>query len=294
MTTASGSPVQSSDFGIGIVTEYWGIGENPFSERIDTRYLYLSDDRRTNLNRMRFFVRDGFSHVALLTGDVGLGKTLLLRKMRQEMDGTDLFAVYVAIGNTTYRKILNDSISALLATPYFSEEADDVLLHQFERAYTEIGRRIVLVIDEAQGMNRDLLSALVGLSNLGVDGISPPCIILGGTPTLLETVQSVPEVAGRVSVYGVLTPLDAREVALYVAHRMKVAGHLTGDIIGAEAGALLAEKSAGNPRRVNQVMRRALLLAFGAKESQITRNIVAEAGDWARLPEAVPHLDARE
>ena len=259
---------------------FFKLRESPFNLTPDPRFLYMGPSHRDALAYLTYGVREkkGF---LVLTGEVGTGKTTLIRALAQEL-GDDVSMSVILNTRVTPKQLL-----ALAARDFGIEgmsrsskaelllELSDFLIRQ-----ARAGRTCVLVVDEAQNMGPHLLEELRLLSNVETDREKLLQMIMVGQPELMDTLAtpSVRQIRQRIPGFYHVKPLRAEEVESYVATRMSVAG-ADPRCVGFAPGAFTAIHAItlGIPRLANVLCDRALLVAFVAEKRTIDAAIVEEA-----------------
>jgi len=206
---------------------YFGLKEKPFSIAPDPRYIYLSDAHEDALAHLLFGVQEG-GGFTLMTGEVGTGKTTLLRTMVQQLpEHIDLALVFnPMLSPLQFVATVCDE----LKIPYDADKASlklliDALNKHLLAAYID-GRRTILVIDEAQLLSVEVLEQVRLLTNLETTREKLLQIILIGQPELRETLArtDMRQLAQRITDVFHLEPLGIREVRNYLIHRLTIAG----------------------------------------------------------------------
>ena len=261
-------------------TSFFGLNEPPFSITPDPRYLFMSARHGEALAHLVYGVTESGGFMQL-TGEVGTGKTTLVRTLLQDRlpDNADVAVV------------LNPQLSAIEFLATICEElgiADDVdntsskalidRLNQHLLAAYADGRRTVLVVDEAQNLQRDVLEQVRLLTNLETSKQKLLQIILIGQPELRELLarNDLRQLAQRITGRYHLEPLSREETARYVEHRLRVAGAL-GEVFDTGAKRALFNLTQGVPRLINVIADRALLGAYSRESRRVTRPIVHRA-----------------
>ncbi|MBI5431116.1 MAG: AAA family ATPase [Nitrosomonadales bacterium] len=250
---------------------YFGLSEAPFSIAPDPRYLYMSQRHQEALAHLLYGVNAGGGFV-LLTGEVGAGKTTVCRCFLEQIpESCDVayifnprltvaellatvcaeFGIAVPAGNTSV-KVYIDCINAYLLNAHAQ------------------GRHTVLIIDEAQNLSADVLEQLRLLTNLETGQRKLLQIILLGQPELAEMLAKpeLRQLAQRIIARYHLGPLDKREVAAYVQHRLVVAG-AQHTLFPAALMGRLYRLSRGIPRIINVLCDRALLGTYAQGRERV-------------------------
>jgi general secretion pathway protein A len=257
--------------------KHFGFAEKPFNLTPDSRYLFLSPKHQEAFANLEFGVseRSGF---LLLTGEVGTGKTTLIRHFLSQVgkDVRTAVILYPALSaGEMFHAILQD-----LDVPFGGgtlKDAVDTLANALIQART-LGLKVVVLIDEAQNLRPQVLEQLRLLSNLETEREKLLTLVLIGQPELREMLEqpSLRQLAQRITSRSHLEPLTLDETRAYVRHRLVVAGG-QGSEIGDEAARRVFALSGGVPRVVNLLCDRALLGAFGRGLKVVDESLVDAA-----------------
>jgi general secretion pathway protein A len=260
---------------------FFGIAEKPFAITPDPRYLYLSARHADALAHLVYGINEAGGFIQL-TGEVGTGKTTTIRSLLAR-----------APKNAEIALILNPRLSPgeFLLTlceelgmgpddnaPGNTKELVDLLNRYLLRAHAQ-GRRVVLIVDEAQNLSPEVLEHIRLLTNLETETQKLLQIILIGQPELRKLLarEDLRQLAQRITGRYHLDPLSRLETAAYVRHRMRVAG-ATADIFSRGALREVYNVSRGIPRVINIICDRALLGAYTQDLHQVPAALVRRAG----------------
>jgi type II secretory pathway predicted ATPase ExeA len=241
---------------------YFGLTAKPFALTPDPAFLYPSRQHGMALTMLEYGL-ESQAAFSLLTGEIGSGKTTLVRKLVRQL-GERTTVGLISNTHPRFRAIHGWALSALGVKP--SADADialyEALVDHLVKEYAR-GRRTLLILDEAQNLSVEALEDLRLLSNVNSEKDLVLQILLVGQPELRETL-SLPELrqfAQRVSVDYHLKALDANDTAAYVGHRLEIAG---GDpaLFRPDALVLIHAHTQGVPRLVNQLCDYALVYAY--------------------------------
>jgi type II secretory pathway predicted ATPase ExeA len=255
---------------------FYGLHEKPFSKTPDPRFLYMSSGHREALARLEYAVEE--SELALLTGEIGCGKTTLSRAL-MDRAGSRYHFLFVFNPRLSADELLRVIASGLeVATPSLRK---DQLLTEITGALYRMhgeGRVPVVVIDEAQLIpDRELFDELRLLTNFQLDDKNLLSVIIMGQPELRGMLASpvYEPFRQRISLNFHLSPLSLEETLEYLDFRVTAAGGEPG-LFSPDAVQRIFELSGGVPRRINAVATNALLIGFGRDASWIDGTIVSE------------------
>ena len=253
---------------------YYGLQEKPFSILPDPDLIYWGPVHRMAFGMLEFGVMNnaGFT---VITGEIGSGKTTLVRHLLKRLDPKNINVGLIS--NTPQcREEMLQWILMSLGQPFEGNTA--VLLKRFQdflySQYTN-RRRTILIVDEAQNLGEDALESLRMLSNINVDKYQFLQLILVGQPQLKDLLCSpqMLQFAQRVSSDFHLKPLAQDDVAKYIDFRLGAAGSRT-KIFTDDACKMVAAASHGIPRVINILCDTALVYGFATGKQQIDRELV--------------------
>ena len=256
--------------------QYFGLKDKPFDLTPNPDYLYLSQKHKIGLSLLEYGLMETAAGLTVITGEVGAGKTTLIRKLMRRINYSELTVGIINNTGTIHEQLMNWVASAF---DLEHEGKDNVtLFRQFQKfligEYAS-GKRTVLIVDEAQNLGSEALEDLRMLTNINADRDQLLQIVLVGQPELLELLSrpELAQIAQRVSVEHHLEPLDLEEVKHYIEHRMEVAGgdaHLFSD----DAIKVIYYFSGGVPRLVNTLCDYALVHAYAIESKNIDFEVV--------------------
>lgn len=256
---------------------FFGLNEKPFAITPDPRYLYMSERHAEALAHLLYGITEAGGFVQL-TGEVGTGKTTVIRSLLAQTPKNAEIALILNPRMTAPEFLLTLCEELGIGVPNAAQNSlkdlVDILSHYLLKAHS-CGKRIVLVVDEAQNLAPDVLEQVRLLTNLETNTQKLLQIILIGQPELREQLgrQDLRQLAQRITGRYHLDPLSNEETTAYVLHRLRVAGATT-DIFTPFALSEVYRLSAGVPRVINVICDRALLGAYTQDSHRITGSLV--------------------
>ena len=254
--------------------EYFGLREKPFRKTPDPRYLYLSEAHEEALEQLLFAVEE--MELALLTGEVGSGKTVLTRALVDRVGDSHEVGM-ILNPRLSPRQFLRTTAAELgVREPRF--HTSDLLdqIHARLLELDEAKRAALLIVDEAHLIpGKPTFEEIRLLTNFQLDDRNLIAIVLVGQPELRERLRhrAYRALTQRIGVAFDLVPLEAEDARAYFAHRLSVAG-ATRPIFSDGAIARLHAAAAGVPRVLNQLATQALLEGMARGASQVDERIV--------------------
>jgi general secretion pathway protein A len=257
---------------------WFGLSEPPFAITPDPRYLYLSARHSEALAHLVYALTDSGGFMQL-TGEVGTGKTTLVRTLLQRLpEGVDVALVLNPRQSPLeFVRTICEELKVPVGGADSVKDVMDALNRHLLESHS-LDRRTVVIVDEAQALPPDVLEQLRLLTNLETATHKLLQIVLVGQPELRDTLarHDLRQLAQRITARWHLEPLDRRETAAYVRHRLEVAG-ASGQVFSPSALAEVHRATLGVPRLINAICDRALLGAFAQQKREIDGPIVNRA-----------------
>ena len=259
---------------------FFGLNEKPFAITPDPRYLYLSERHAEALAHLLYGINEAGGFVQL-TGEVGTGKTTIVRSLLAQTPKNAEIALILNPSMTAPEFLLTIceelGIGVQNSAPGSLKDLVDILSYYLLHAHAA-GKRVVLVVDEAQNLSPDVLEQVRLLTNLETNTQKLLQIILIGQPELRELLarNELRQLAQRITGRYHLNPLSREETSAYVRHRLRVAGATT-DILAPAALNEVFRLSQGVPRVINVICDRALLGAYSLDRHRVTTTLVRNA-----------------
>lgn len=254
--------------------DFYGLTEKPFSIQPDPSFLYWGRGHRLAYAMLEYGVVNQ-AGISVVTGEVGCGKTTLIHRLLDQLSDTHTIALLSNIQSGR-----GDLLSWVLmgfGEPYAGKTHVEMfaqLQSFFIREYAK-GKRVVLIIDEAQNLSADMLEELRMLSNINAGKDQLLQLILVGQPQLKDLLSrpDMLQLAQRIGSDFHLTPLTREEVHAYIETRLSIAGARR-NIFAPDAMNLVAEYSRGVPRVINTIADTALVYAFSAQDAIVSADTV--------------------
>ncbi|MDX1498356.1 MAG: AAA family ATPase [Woeseiaceae bacterium] len=261
--------------------EHFSLEEQPFRLTPDPDFLYWSKQhaRAKAYMESTIWLADGF---VVITGDIGSGKTTLLQSFLGELEDDVVYAV-VSQTQLSPTQFLQAVLTEFGFKPFNKQKVELLdMLNMFLIEQYAAGKKVVLIVDEAQNLSRKVLEEIRLLSGIETQKEKVLRIILAGQPELKETLEStsLKQLVQRVRLKFHIGPLDRREMREYIDHRLTVAGRESNDLFGQDTFELIYRYTAGVPRLINTLCDTALLCAFADEKAAVgTDEIMAAVAE---------------
>jgi general secretion pathway protein A len=257
---------------------FYKLSKEPFHITPDPEFFFLSPSHKEALGSIMYGVsgRKGF---ILITGEVGVGKTTVIRSYLEQVDRQKLKVVYLFNANVSFAGLLK-TICQELGIVALSEDVFELVNQLYEVLIAEYkqGNSVVLIIDEAQNMPVETLENLRMLSNLETSTDKLIQIVFSGQPEFEEilNLRELRQLKQRIAVKATILPLSSEESLSYIRHRL--AKVCSGNPSLFTQGALkrIVKQAHGIPRIINIICENAFITALGYQQKQITPGVVKE------------------
>ena len=258
--------------------DFYGLSEPPFSITPNPRFLFFSAKHREALNHLLYGIRERKGFVQL-TGEVGCGKTTLCRALLEQLG--ENYSTALILNPVLNKAQLIKAIAMEFGLHVNGKDRLETVevINKFLLNQVQVGREVVLIIDEAQDLTSDLLEQVRLLSNLETDDRKLLQIVLMGQPELRERLNrhELRQLRQRITVRYHLKPLKHAELGQYVHHRLQVAGANGAPYFTQPALWRVFRYSRGIPRLVNAICDKSLLAGFVQQEERINFKMVGRA-----------------
>jgi general secretion pathway protein A len=250
---------------------YWHLKQKPFENASDPRYYYPGESHQAALMKLRYAIENRRGG-ALLAGPSGSGKTLITTMLRNTLGpafSPFVHLVFPQMPTVELLAYLADELDGATATETPSVQTSIRRIERFLADNAEKGRHAVVAIDEAHLLDSPrTFEALRLLLNFEHGGSPALTLLLAGQPSLLPTLNRMPQWEERLGVKCLLRPFYEPETAGYVEHRLKVAG-ATGSIVESDAVPTLQDLTHGIARQINRLCDLALLIGYAEERETL-------------------------
>jgi type II secretory pathway predicted ATPase ExeA len=257
--------------------EYFGFTTQPFARGLAPAQLFRSASHNEAVARVNYAVHT--RALAVLTGEVGAGKTVALRAATAALDGSRHHMIYLPNPTVGARGIYTAVVTALGGVPRFHHaslipQAADALAAEV----AERGRTPVLALDEAHLLGHQQLEAIRMLTNYEYDSASPLAVLLIGQPHLRHNMKLgiLAALEQRITTRYTMAPMTAAETGDYLRHLTKQAGR-SDTLFSDDAAELIHHTARGYPRAINNLAQAALIATFTTSKTIVAEQAVRAA-----------------
>jgi general secretion pathway protein A len=264
--------------------EFFGFSEKPFTITPNPHFVFLSGTHREAFARLLFGI-DSHAGFISLTGEVGTGKTTMLRTLLSQLDQEKYKSALIFNPRLSADQLLT-SICREFCLPIIenSLNVNLELLNDFLIEQNHAGRTVVLVIDEAQNLAPDVLEQVRMISNLETERDKLIQIILAGQPELDEVLNrhDLRQLKQRIMVRCDLVPMDLKDTGDYINHRLRISGSRIPGIFSPGAIKRIFRFSGGIPRLINVACEQALVMAWTRDSLTVNPTLAGKVLDELR------------
>lgn len=256
---------------------HWQLHTKPFEATWDTRFYFRSPQHQEALDRLIYLASEKTMSLGMLTGDIGCGKTITRAVLEQMLDECEFMVASCENSGFGFEELLYSIIRRL------DPEIENMPEGKFGRCEhlkalcenaAERGRHVVILLDEAQDIPEETLRQLGWLTNFNGNGRPLLTLLLIGQPPLRRLINTSQSIQQRIGLRFHLMPLNESDIAAYVMHRLRVAGHRDGDVFEANALIQLHHFSRGIPREINRTAKLCLEHAWASGQRQVSTQIL--------------------
>ena len=275
--------------------DFYSLREQPFGVTPDPAYLYPSEMHREALRSLLCGIQNDRGFMALIAPP-GMGKTTLLNKLIEELrdSARTVFLFQTQCDSREFfgyllRELGEETAGMDLASMHSKLNA--ILFQEMLE-----GRRFVLIVDEAQNLDDSVLETIRLLSDFETTHAKLLEIVLVGQPELAAKLSrpGLSQLRQRIAILTKLEPMSAAETVRYIEHRLRVAGYCGGPLFAPDALELIAERSQGIPRSINNICFNALMAGYLEERKTIDAEIVWKVVEGVDLESLVPHTQQPE
>lgn len=250
--------------------QHFKLSEQPFRLTPDPDFIYWSKQhaRAKAYMESTIWLADGF---VVITGEIGSGKTTLLQSFLAELEDDVVYAV-VSQTQLTPTQFLQAVLTEFGFKPFEKSKVELLdMLNMFLIEQYSNGKKVVLIVDEAQNLSRKVLEEIRMISGIETHKEKVLRIILAGQPELKDTLDGprLTQLVQRVRLRFHLSALDLRETREYIEHRLAVGGREDKELFTEDCYELIHRYSGGVPRLINTLCDTALLCAFADEKPRV-------------------------
>src|SRR5215813_3477811 len=258
--------------------DFYHLKKAPFHITPDPEFLFLSPSHKAALGALVYGIEERQGFVALI-GEVGLGKTTILRSYLERVDQSQLKTIYIFNSNMSFSDLLKTLCREFGIEALTEDVADTVnRLHQVLIEEYKQGRNVVLIVDEAQHMPIETLEHLRMLSNLETSTQKLIQIVLVGQPEFEDKLNehALRQLKQRLVIQATISPLTDKESLEYIAYRLDKVRLTDAPIFSRGALRQIIKHAKGTPRVLNTLCSSALMQGFGERQHHISARIAKQ------------------
>jgi len=273
--------------------DFYHLKKEPFHTTPDPEFLFLSPSHKQALGSIVYGVKNRKGFI-VITGEVGVGKTTILRSYLESVDKQNTKVIYIFYANVSFRNLLR-TIYKELGIDVKTDDVVEMLndLYQILMEQYKQGNTVLLIIDEAQNMPIETLENLRMLSNLETSKDKLLQIVLIGQIEFEEILNlyKLRQLKQRIVIRSTILPLSEKESMAYIKHRLGKAASNGSPVFTRGALKRIVKEADGVPRNLNILSDNALITGFGYKRKPVNTKIVNEViGDFNYNGEEKPSL----
>jgi general secretion pathway protein A len=257
---------------------FFGLNEKPFATTADPRFLYLTAGHREALAHLLYGVQDNMGFL-VLTGEVGTGKTTLLRALRERL-GDQAAVAFIVNSGLCFDEILEYLLEDLGIAVTGESRAQRLLaFSRYLSARSRAGGAVVVILDEAHNLDPKTLEQIRLLSNFESATRKTVEIVLVGQPELAAklALPELRQLKQRIALRSVIPPLSPQETQEYIRRRLEVAGADDLGLFTERAIRRIAQHARGIPRVINIICDHCLLIGYADQKRRIDADVVEHA-----------------
>jgi type II secretory pathway predicted ATPase ExeA len=260
-----------------VYLKFFGLAEKPFELTPNPKFLFLTPGHREALAQLTYGIQEEKGFI-LMTGEVGTGKTTLLRTLSDRMAG-QIDTAFILNSTLPFDEILEYALADFgVPDPQGTRAQRLMALNRFLIEQRRASRKTILIIDEAQNLSIETLEQIRLLSNFETSTGKLIQIILSGQPELHAKLQlpQLRQLKQRIALRCVLQPMTVEEVEQYISNHLKMSG-TSRRLFTPSAIRRISDYSSGIPRIVNMICDHCLLIGYAEQQPEIDAEIVKRA-----------------
>lgn len=254
--------------------DFFEMSRTPFTRGVPVEMLYHDPDSEEVYNRLVYAAQKQL--FAVLIGDAGAGKTTMLRRLKESMDGTEYSVLYLADSKLTPRHFYNGLLEQLgCETRFYRGDARKLLHKQIGIMRGVEHRKLVVVVDEGHLLSREMLEEIRFLLNYKMDSENPLALIISGQTELWDRLckQAYRAILHRIDIQCFLNAYEYAQTKAYIEQQLAYAGH-TNAIFSEDALKRIFDFSSGVPRLINRACTQSLIYAYQNRRAIIDDRMV--------------------
>jgi general secretion pathway protein A len=269
--------------------DFYRLKKNPFHITPDPEFLFLSSSHKEASASLVYGIEERKGFISI-TGEIGVGKTTILRSYLESADPEKLKVVYIFNAMLSFESLLRQIFNELGLVPDQSAGVPELVtrFHRFLIEEYKNDRNVVLIIDEVQNMPVETLENLRMLSNLETSKDKLVQIVMVGQPEFDQKLEltELRQLKQRIAIRCLIKPLSRDESFAYILHRLMKGSHFHNQVFTKGALKRIVKEARGFPRRINILCDNALITGFGYQRNPVGESIIKEVISDFRGPKS--------
>lgn len=256
-----------------MLEEYFGFKKNPFKNTVDLDFLFWADKIKESYARVLYQIFELKGGLSLILGEIGCGKTTLAKLLEKDLreKGKEVLVFF--------DPLITPSLFLIMIAQNFLKLEEGIkknktfLRNELLKKFKAEPFKYIIIIDEAQLLNKNLLEEIRLLLNMEIREGKLLQIVLFGQPELKKKLKKNPAIMQRIAIAYTLNPYSEKETEEYIKHRLKVAGD-DKNIFEKEAIKEIYKVTKGYPRLINTFCSNALFVAYSQDKKKVDKSII--------------------